>query len=122
MGKVCENGIQGTHGARVFEFNQSLKAAGMEKTESKATQRKKGKEFTKRLPPVEVHNVRGAKRLLSRLITQLQNDEVEDRKAKSICYLLQVYVTIHKETETEERIAELERKLSDYGITARNAA
>jgi hypothetical protein len=87
------------------------------KSELDLPQGKKGQEFTKRLPPVEVHNVRDAKRLLSRLITQLQNDEVEDKKAKSICYLLQTYVNITKEYEIEERLRKIEEAITNKGNT-----
>jgi hypothetical protein len=92
------------------------------KTSPKRRQGARGKAVIKTLPPaktlspVQVHNVQGAKRLLSRIITQLQKDEIEDKKAKSIAYLLQVYVTIHRDSETEDRIRALEEKFEEYGV------
>ena len=60
--------------------------------------------------PVRVNNVKQAKKLLSKLIYGLQTGEIEGRKAKDLTYLLSVFISIVRETETEERITELERK------------
>lgn len=61
--------------------------------------------------PVEVHTVKDAKRLLSRLITQLQEGEIENRTAKDLAYLLQIYVNTIREHELEERLTAIEHKL-----------
>lgn len=61
--------------------------------------------------PVKVNNVKQAKKLLSKLIYGLQTGEIEGRKAKDLTYLLSVFITIVKETEFDERLKELEKKL-----------
>jgi len=62
------------------------------------------------LRPIRVNNVKQARKLLSRLIYGLQKGEISGRTAKDLCYLLSVFISIVRETETEERITELERK------------
>lgn len=62
--------------------------------------------------PVKIRGVKDAKRLLSRLIYELQQGIVSGRDAKDLCYLLNSYVQITKETEFEERLKALEEKMS----------
>lgn len=59
--------------------------------------------------PVVVRDARSAKRLLGRLIVALQKREITGCEAKDLCYLLSVYVQIHRESDLEERIVKLER-------------
>lgn len=60
----------------------------------------KTKELTTK-PAVAVNNVRSARRLLSRVISQYQKGEIDETYAKTIAYLLQVYVSLFKDAETE---------------------
>ena len=60
---------------------------------------------------IKVNNVKQAKRLLSKLIYGLQTGEIDSRKAKDITYLLSVMITVIKETEFDERLKELEKRL-----------
>jgi hypothetical protein len=68
-------------------------------------------EVTNGYTPIKINNLKDARRLLSRLIYQLQTGEVESKLAKDICYLLISYVNIFKAFEFEERLAELETKM-----------
>jgi hypothetical protein len=61
--------------------------------------------------PIKVNNPKQAKKLLSRLIYMLQIDKVESKKAKDLTYLLSVFISIVKETELEQRIADLENRM-----------
>ena len=65
--------------------------------------------------PIKVNNVKQAKKLLSRLIYQLQTEEIKSQKAKDITYLLSVFLTVIRDTELEERLTELERKVQSEG-------
>ena len=53
--------------------------------------------------PIKVHNLKNAKRLLSRLIYDLQIGKIESKLAKDLCYLLSVYTNIFKENDMDER-------------------
>ncbi len=59
--------------------------------------------------PIEVRNLRTAKRLLSRIITAFQRNEIEDSRAKTLAYLLVSYVSLTRDYEFEERISKLEQ-------------
>ena len=61
--------------------------------------------------PVRVSSIRSAKRLLSKLIYALQLRQIDDKTSKTITYLLSVFITIVKEHELEQRIADLEKKM-----------
>jgi len=63
--------------------------------------------------PIKVNNVKTAKRLLSRLIYQLQAGDIHGQKAKDLCYLLSVYIQIFTQSELEDRINALEAKNND---------
>ena len=59
-------------------------------------------------PPIRVNNLKSAKRLLSRLIYELQSGAITSQLAKDLTYLLNVYVTTFKTYENELRLTELE--------------
>jgi hypothetical protein len=61
--------------------------------------------------PIKVTNLKAAKRLLSRLIFNLQKGEIENQTAKDLTYLLTSYVNIFKQYELEKRIEEIEERL-----------
>ncbi len=65
-------------------------------------------------PLVRVNTLASAKRLLSRLITEYQKDCISTEKAKTLTYLLQCFVSIHKEIDLENKIIEMEKKLGAY--------
>jgi len=56
-------------------------------------------------------NINDAKRILSKLISGFIRGEIEDTKAKTLCYLLTVYVSVIRETELEKRISEIEKTI-----------
>lgn len=60
--------------------------------------------------PIVVRDARSAKRLLGRLIVAMQKREVLGSEAKDLCYLLSVFVQIHRDSDLEERIVKLERE------------
>ncbi|NLT52747.1 MAG: hypothetical protein GXX85_17725 [Ignavibacteria bacterium] len=59
--------------------------------------------------PIKVNNVKTAKRLLSRLIYDLQDNSINGQKAKDLCYLLSVFIQVFNQSELEERINKLEK-------------
>jgi hypothetical protein len=65
---------------------------------------------------IQVKNVKQAKRLLSRIITQFQRGEITDFDAKTLCYLLISLVSICKDIDFEERITLLEKKTNNNHI------
>lgn len=62
--------------------------------------------------PIKVTNLKNAKRLLSRLIYDLQAGKIEGQQAKDLCYLLISFVNVFKSYEIENRLNEIERKVS----------
>ena len=60
--------------------------------------------------PIVVRDARSAKRLLGRLIVAMQKREILRSEAKDLCYLLSVFVQIHRDSDLEERIVKLERE------------
>lgn len=58
--------------------------------------------------PIKINSAKQAKRLLSRLIYQLQTKEVTGQDAKDIAYLLSIYIQVFNQMELEERIKKLE--------------
>lgn len=91
--------------------SKTMKTIG--KNTSKSLQLVEGKEIksTPTPTPIRVTNLRAAKRLLSRLIYQLQSGEIQGTTAKDLTYLLSVFVNIFKQMELEERLNLLEQKL-----------
>jgi hypothetical protein len=65
------------------------------------------------LRPVRVRDLRSAKRLLSRLISQLQRAEVEPVYAKDLTYLLSVFIGLVRGSELEDRVRKLEAGLTE---------
>jgi hypothetical protein len=61
--------------------------------------------------PVRIRDVQSAKRLLSRVIMQIQRGEVEDGKARLLTYCLSVYVGICKDNDFEIRLKAIEEAL-----------
>lgn len=62
---------------------------------------------------IRVNDLKSAKRLLSKLILELQQGITDSQKCKDLCYLLTSYVNIHKVYEVETRIIDLETRLKD---------
>jgi len=60
---------------------------------------------------IKVTNLRKAKRLLSKLISDFMAGKITNQNAKDLAYLISIYVTITKEVEIEERIKALEDKV-----------
>ena len=55
-----------------------------------------------------------AKRLISKLIYDLQIGKVDSKLAKDLTYLVSIYVNIHKEFELEQRINGLEERINQF--------
>lgn len=62
--------------------------------------------------PVKVTNLKAAKRLLAKLIYDLQTDKIDNQKAKDLTYLLVSYVNIFKQYELELRIEQIEKQIN----------
>lgn len=77
----------------------------------KSLQTIKDKRLKGSYTPIKVNNLKSARRLLSRLIYQLQTGEVENQTAKDLTYLLISYVNVFKTYEFEQRLIKLEEKL-----------
>jgi flagellin-specific chaperone FliS len=60
------------------------------------------------LKAVKVTKISHAKRLLSKLILQLQRGDITGQLAKDLTYLLSTFVNIFKTAELEDRIKKLE--------------
>ncbi len=63
--------------------------------------------------PIKVTSLKNAKRLLSRLIYDLQSGLIENQTAKDLTYLLVSYVNVFKQYEIEKRIDEIEKGIDD---------
>ena len=83
-----------------------------EEAKKKSLQATDNNNFKGSYTPIKVTNLKSARRLLSRLIYQLQTGEVENQTAKDLTYLLISYVNIFKAYEFEQRLLKLEEKLS----------
>jgi hypothetical protein len=59
--------------------------------------------------PIKVNKLKDGRRLLSRLIHQLQTGQVSGQVAKDLCYLLTTYVNVFRTAELEQRIEALEK-------------
>lgn len=57
--------------------------------------------------------MKDAQRLLSRLIHEFQKGTLDDRWAKTLCYLVTAYVSVAKDSELEERLRRLEEHYAD---------
>ena len=69
-------------------------------------------ELIKRKTPLVITSLQGAKMLISRVILNLQQDAIPILKAKALMYAISVYISCYKEVDFENRLAELEKKLS----------
>lgn len=63
--------------------------------------------------PIRVNDLKSAKRLLSKLILELQTGALESPKAKDLCYLVTSYVNVYKIVDVEARILDLETRLKE---------
>jgi len=59
--------------------------------------------------PVKVRTLKDAKRLLSRIIIQLQAGTIKGQDAKDLCYLISTFIQLVRDYELEERIKKLEQ-------------
>ena len=76
----------------------------------KSLQIVKPKNLNEGYTPIKVTNLKNAKRLLSKLIYELQTGKIDNQTAKDLTYLLVSFVNVFKQYEMEGRISELERK------------
>lgn len=60
---------------------------------------------------VKVTNLKQAKRLLSKLIFDLQTGTIKNQDAKDLTYLLVSYVNVFKQYEIEQRLDAIEKKM-----------
>lgn len=86
-----------------------------QKGTSQATQETPGKNLTLTPPlrPVKVRSLKDAKRLLSRLIVQLQSGQVTGQAAKDLTYLLSVFLQLVRDHELEQRIKRIEQTMEE---------
>jgi len=88
-----------------------MKTIGKNTSKSSQIVEAKGIKSTPTPKPIKVTNLRAAKRLLSRLIYQLQSGEIQGTTAKDLTYLLSVFVNLFKQMEFEQRLEMLEKRL-----------
>lgn len=62
---------------------------------------------------IKVTNLKQAKRLLSRMIYDLQTGTIENQTAKDLTYLLVSYVNVFKQYEIEQRLDLIEKQIND---------
>ncbi len=65
---------------------------------------------SKNLRPIRIRSVKDARRLLARILRQLQLGEISESKAKTISYVANSYAKLFEVSELEERVAELEKR------------
>ena len=58
--------------------------------------------------PIRIRKIKDAKRLLSKLIYELQTGKIQSQQAKDLTYLLISFVNITTATEFESRLKSLE--------------
>ena len=61
--------------------------------------------------PVKIRQLKDAKRLLSKLITEFQKGTINGRAAKDLTYLVISFVQIAKDIDLEDRIQALEDQI-----------
>jgi hypothetical protein len=64
-------------------------------------------------PPVRVRDLKGAKRLLSRLIWDLQRGAIKGQQAKDLCYLLSTFIMLVRDFELEQKLIRLEKRIDE---------
>jgi hypothetical protein len=87
-----------------------------QKTAQKSEQLIQIKKVSGRYTPesaIKVTNLKQAKRLLSRLIYDLQTGTIENQNAKDLTYLLVSYVNVFKQYEIEQRLDLIEKQIND---------
>ena len=80
---------------------------------SQSVQNDKNSIDIKTPPAIAVRDLRGAKRLLGRIILQLQKGEIEESKSKTLAYLLTVFIEICSASDFEKRIQKLEKEAGE---------
>jgi len=61
------------------------------------------------LRPIRIRSVKDARRLLARILKQLQLQEIPESRAKTISYVANSYAKLYEISELEERVTELEK-------------
>jgi hypothetical protein len=78
----------------------------------------KNKEVTSNPTPLLVtsggiRSLKGAKRLQSKLISEFIAGNIEDRKARTLCYLITTYINIIRDIEFEDRLKNIEQTVNE---------
>ncbi len=66
-----------------------------------------------KMRPVRVRSIKDASLLLSRVLMQLQKDEISENKARSISYVCNSYVKAFELSEIQSRLDDLEIKVNE---------
>ena len=73
-----------------------------------------GEQLTGNPPPQPIHravrvrNVRDAKRLMTRILKQLQLDQISLEKGRAMAYVCSTFIRLHEGSELEDRIEKME--------------
>lgn len=59
--------------------------------------------------PIRIRTVKDARRLLTRVLRQLQLEEISESRAKTISYVANSFAKLYEVSELEERVTELEK-------------
>jgi len=62
--------------------------------------------------PVAVVDIRSAKRLMSRLLIQIQRDIITSEKARLLFYGIQTFTSVIRDSELEQRVVALEEHIA----------
>lgn len=62
------------------------------------------------MPAIKVSDLNSCRRLFTRMITLIQKEEIGDKQARLLTYVLSAFVNVFKEAEFEERIKKLEER------------
>ncbi len=62
---------------------------------------------------VIVKTLKAARRLYTRLLSQIQADEIDPAKAKLLIYAISNYIPLYEKSELEERINNLENTVKE---------
>jgi hypothetical protein len=84
---------------------------------NKPVQKHKIKEVMESTPLIEgnirLRNIRDARRFLSKVILKFNQRGIKDSDAKTICYLLNCYVNITRDSDFENRLISLEKLMEN---------
>ena len=68
------------------------------------------------LVPIQVTNLRKARKLLTRTITQIQKDSIHYSKARTLTYCLGILINLFKDEDILKRLEQLEARINEASV------